>query len=509
MEDSLSGIPQGIRSEITGLLSTGNKIAAIKRYREATGADLKSARNTIDSFLGEQPHSHTNPLPVYTSSKDRIFANPEIEENFHRNEPLIDIPLSVRHEITALLSSSNKVAAIKRYREAAHCDLRTAKKAVEDYVEHLKNTNPVFAQQYTSSGHNGAFRIFALLAIVLIVAYNLPENLMPNDLIGEWKAKFDKLMQTAEQQTTALTGTTSTPATRLPAQANKAQADRKAPRPPAKTVVADPVKIVEGPPYQPIPPDTPADLTTLYRRKLANPDYVTWMSEPGLPKGYQDYIEEHHIKYVRAEIARKLTLPANTRALAIPVVADGKISIDGAIDRQEWQQAVRVALEPQATGSTLYLQADKDWLYLAADVPGDTTADGWDQFRFYIHVDTDPAIRNERIHVGRNMIETLGGIRQTTITWQGEPPRNEDERWKKYPISDWRIYRLAVGASTMQQHRQFEARLNLKESGLFTNTPFPVFVEIETDPATEGKYRKRMYLGGLGSQQQPVWMLMQ
>ncbi|MDP3589643.1 MAG: hypothetical protein Q8R54_03795, partial [Methylobacter sp.] len=134
---------------------------------------------------------------------------------------------------------------------------------------------------------------------------------------------------------------------------------------------------------------------------------------------------------------------------------------------------------------------------------------GFDQFRFYIHVDIDPAIRNERIHVDRSQFETLGGIRQTQVLWQGEPPKNDDERWKKYPISDWRIYRMAKGASTLQQHRQFEAKLNLKESGLAIGSPLPVFVEVETDPLyVDGKFKKRLYLGGLGNQDQPVWMIM-
>ncbi len=145
-----------------------------------------------------------------------------------------------------------------------------------------------------------------------------------------------------------------------------------------------------------------------------------------------------------------------------------------------------------------------EWLFLAADVPADITKNGYEQFRFYFHVNIDPVIRNERIHVDRSASKKLGGIRQTTVKWQGSSPKNKDERWKKYNISDWRIFQYAKGASTMKQYRQFEAKINLQESGLFLGSPFSAFIEIETDPLYEnGKFKKRQYLGKLGKQKKP------
>lgn len=395
------------------------------------------------------------------------------------NESFIDIPPSVRHEISELIYSGDKIAAIKHYRKATNSDLMTAKQAVEAFTDQLRNTNPALFQKSQHKGGWGVAVFFALLIIGVIAAKNIPENLK-----NEWLEKLDGLTQTAKQKVTSST---------------------------VVTKVAEPKQLIDhDTPYQPIMPDNiTADLTSLYRQKLANPEYVAWQNQPGIPGGYQDFIEEHHIKYARAKISKNLTLPANTITLKIPLIPNTTIAIDGAIQHQEWLQAARIKLEPEKTGSILYLQADNDWLYLAADVPGDTTKDGYDQFRFYIHVDIDPAIKNERIHVSRGAPEALGGIRETRVSWQGEPPKSEGERWKKYPISDWRIYRMAKGASTMEQHRQFEAKLNLKESGLAIGTAFPVFVEIETDPLEDGKSRKRMYLGGLGNQNQPVWLIMQ
>ena len=496
MSDPLKNIPQDILAEITRLVSVGKKIDAIKRYREAAGCDLKTGKEVVDSLFGDTRYTPPS-SPVYPNGSDDIFTLNAPHSNFQTKDPLQGIPQNVRQEITGLIYSSNKIAAIKCYRAAAHCDLYTAKQAVEAFTDHLKNTNPTLFQGGPQKDGLGMTVFFALVIIGVVAAKNLPDNFM-----DEWQGKLDTLMQNVRQP---LSDTTVESEEAKPPMIAVQIVPKEQP---LLDVQRDPIDHETL--YQPLLPENgSSELTTLYRNKLANPEYVAWKSQPGLPKGYQDFIEEHQIKYKRAEIARNLVLPAGVGALAIPVITDRAINIDGDIQQNEWLKAALIKLEPESTGSTLYLQADKDWLYLAADVPGDTTQEGFDQFRFYIHVDIDPAIRNERIHVGRNGSEALGGIRETRINWQGEPPANEDERWKKYPISDWRIYRLAKGASSVKHHRQFEAKLNLKESGLTIGAPFPVFVEIETDPFDDGRTRQRRYLGGLGNQNQPVWLIMQ
>ncbi|TAK60315.1 hypothetical protein [Methylobacter sp.] len=418
------------------------------------------------------------------------------------NKLLKDVPSDVQYEITNLIYSGNKIGAIKRYRESANCDLMTAKDTVEAVTAQLKAANPLaFNERQPIDGG-----IYAAVIVFLIIG-GVEIAKITDRQIYEWQEKFNALLQIA----TGVISDISTTVNQTPETAITAKAPEPIHNTHYRPVEQEPSQPIEQEtPYQPIAPDNiETDLITLYRRKLTNSDYVAWANKPGIPHGYQDFIEEHHIKYVRSKIAKNLTLPASTKAMKIPVITDQTITIDGTIQVQEWQQAARIPLVPEETGTVLYLQADNDWLYLAADVPGDTTPNGFDQFRFYIHVDIDPAIRNERIHVDRSEFETVGGIRQTQVLWQGDPPNNDNERWKKYPISDWCIYRMAKGASTLQQHRQFEAKLNLKESGLTIGSPLPVFAEVETDPIyVDGKFKRRVYLGGLGSQDQPVWMVM-
>lgn len=388
------------------------------------------------------------------------------------------LPKNVQREISALIFLGNKIGAIKRYREAVDCELKTAKEAIEEVTDQLKISDPSQFQVGQQRGGKGIAAFFAVLVIGAIVSVKLSaEN---KEALQE---KFDTLLREGKQKLGF--------AEPVPKVTKRRPIDHETP-------------------YQPVAPkDANTDLESLYRLKLANPDYLAWKNEPGLPWGYQDFMEEHHIKYVRAEITRNLALPEDAVMLTIPVVPASRIAIDGAIQHQEWLRAARVPLEPAETGSLLYMQADEEWLYLAMDVPRDTTRSGYDQFRFFIHVDIDPAIKNERIHVSGGRSEALGGIRETRLTWQGEPPTRKEDSWKRYPISDARIYRLAQGASSMEQHRQFEAKLNLKESGLTAGRPFPAFVEVETDPVEEGGSRKRRYLGGLGDQNRPVWLTMQ
>jgi hypothetical protein len=43
-------VPNGIDAELRALIAQGNVIEAIKRYRAATGADLKRSKNAVDAL---------------------------------------------------------------------------------------------------------------------------------------------------------------------------------------------------------------------------------------------------------------------------------------------------------------------------------------------------------------------------------------------------------------------------------------------------------------------------
>jgi len=233
-------------------------------------------------------------------------------------------------------------------------------------------------------------------------------------------------------------------------------------------------------------------------------------SESGLPKHFQSFPEEVEIKEVRSQVAKTLMAPTGVKPAVIPQLQGPPPSIDGRCSENEWQDTLEVAIGVNDADTTLYLVADDAHLYLACDAANETTEDGYDHFRFYMHLDTTPLLVNERIHVGRRSGK-LGGIRQTRVRWQGNPPVGDAERWKTYDISDWQIFQHGRGASMIDGHRWYEAVLQLAEIGLHRGVPFPAWADVETDPQKkeQGKSGGRRYLGQLGAQTAPVWFVME
>jgi hypothetical protein len=58
-------------------------------------------------------------------------------------------------------------------------------------------------------------------------------------------------------------------------------------------------------------------------------------------------------------------------------------------------------------------------------------------------------------------------------------------------------------------HRQYEAAIHLGEAGLHRGVPFTLYLEVETDPLKneQGKILERQYLGELGNENNPQWMV--
>ncbi|MBU1108036.1 MAG: hypothetical protein KKB51_15290 [Candidatus Riflebacteria bacterium] len=248
-------------------------------------------------------------------------------------------------------------------------------------------------------------------------------------------------------------------------------------------------------------------LLSAFYAKIESREYINWSNLPGIPKGFQYFPEEAKIKNIRANLAKKALPPDGTELIVIPLCQKlATTTIDGQLDEPEWEQlSTKIMIGKDGAKTLLYLLADDSNLYLGCDAIDERTMKGFDQFRFFFHLDTSPHIANERIHVSDNGVN---GLRQTRINWRQSPPANENERWKKFHISDWNIYRLASGTCSFSRNRKYEASINLEESGLPLEIPFSAYVEVESDPIYEAdKFKSRVHIGELGTRQRPVWLI--
>jgi ribosomal protein L7/L12 len=92
--------------ELATLLEQGQKIEAIKRYREVTGVGLKQAKDAVEAIQRGQV----------------VPSGPQGDRD-------------LEDEVVSLLEQGQKIEAIKRYRERTGVGLKEAKDAVERMAE--------------------------------------------------------------------------------------------------------------------------------------------------------------------------------------------------------------------------------------------------------------------------------------------------------------------------------------------------------------------------------------
>jgi ribosomal protein L7/L12 len=124
-------------NELRALLQQGNKIQAIKLFRERTGADLRQAKEAVEAFeMGAA-------LPPPT----RMHANLE-------------------QDLLVQLERGKKIEAIKIYRAATGVGLKEAKEAVE-----------ALAAQHGLTGRAGCLGIVVLFMMFAAACFAFFDNL--------------------------------------------------------------------------------------------------------------------------------------------------------------------------------------------------------------------------------------------------------------------------------------------------------------------------------------------
>lgn len=202
-------------------------------------------------------------------------------------------------------------------------------------------------------------------------------------------------------------------------------------------------------------------------------------------------------KAARSRLAAQRATPDGTPVHAVPLLARAP-TIDGAIGADEWQGALILPMTQGDGRAQVRLLSDGRRLFLAGEAPADTTASGYDQFRFWFHLHLSPAMPYERA-----FLDGSGGevnVMRSTVFPRGDNP--------DFMRTDWRTHALARGASTFDGFRRYEMSLDLDESGLHRGVAFPAFIDIEGDPEKHpnGKFKARTIVGQAGSLLEPVWL---
>lgn len=134
--------------EIKKLVQEGNKIYAIKVYRETFGVGLKEAKEAVEKLEAGQP---------------LVFSQTTTATASQTESPSIMELAGGMNEVAVLLREGNKIAAIKRYRELTGAGLAESKEAVEKLeAGHPLDAARFIIQQQENRGQTPAFQVSGL-----------------------------------------------------------------------------------------------------------------------------------------------------------------------------------------------------------------------------------------------------------------------------------------------------------------------------------------------------------
>ena len=110
-------------AEIDRLVAAGQKIQAIKVYRENTGVRLQEAKDRIDHWSVSTTAPHLAAVSNASAAYSSITATPSSVRGA--------LPASVAAEVDRLIAADQKIHAIKLVREHTGLGLKASKDVVE------------------------------------------------------------------------------------------------------------------------------------------------------------------------------------------------------------------------------------------------------------------------------------------------------------------------------------------------------------------------------------------
>lgn len=126
---SVSGLTPQVVAEIDRLVGAGQKIHAIKLFRDSTGVGLKEAKDRIDhwSISTTAPHiaARSNATAAYSSITPTVRTSASVRAS---------LPASVATDIDRLVAGEQRIVAIKVLREHTGLGLKDSKELIDAWV---------------------------------------------------------------------------------------------------------------------------------------------------------------------------------------------------------------------------------------------------------------------------------------------------------------------------------------------------------------------------------------
>jgi ribosomal protein L7/L12 len=133
-----------LQAEIRRHLAAGNKIEAIKHYREATGTGLAEAKDAVERLEAGQPPRVPSASTV--------------------------LPAAAESRIKAMVARGEMIAAIRLYRETAGVDLKAAKEAVDALAAQRRAAGGAHHAPTVERSPGIGARAIAILVLILAAA---------------------------------------------------------------------------------------------------------------------------------------------------------------------------------------------------------------------------------------------------------------------------------------------------------------------------------------------------
>ena len=153
-------------NEITQALFAGQKIQAIKRYREATGVSLKQAKDSIDGMERMLRQASPGEFRDDARRDDNLRANLAalLEAGSAAKQPMTEETAAA---ITEALFTGKKIEAVKLYRTAEGCQLKEAKEAMDALEKALREECPESFRFGSKTGCLSVLAVGGMLAALV------------------------------------------------------------------------------------------------------------------------------------------------------------------------------------------------------------------------------------------------------------------------------------------------------------------------------------------------------